>query len=279
MQGLDRTRRDVCLATELDDTGVQIMLERAVAYDTLVIAAGSQTHDFGTPGAAQFALSLDTPERDIKVAIIEAAPRILPALPERLSEATQRLLENIRVDILTGERVTEVRADGVRTSGGRHVQAGIKAPDLLAGLDGLESNRSNQLLLKQTLQTTRDPEVFAFGDCSSCAWPGYEARVPPLAQAAHLAKSIIKHIQGKSLNDWVYRDFGSLVSLGQHGTVGSLMGALTRGSLMLEGYFARLMYLSLYKMHEYTLHGFAKVFFDSVARLIVRQTEPHVKLH
>ena len=57
------------------------------------------------------------------------------------------------------------------------------------------------------------------------------------------------------------------------------MGALTRGSLMIEGYFAHLMYLSLYKMHEHTLHGFAKVFLDTVARLIVRQTEPHVKLH
>jgi NADH:ubiquinone reductase (H+-translocating) len=355
MQGLDRSRREVRLAAALDDTGAQIMPERAVAYDTLVIAVGSQTNDFGTPGAAQFALSLDTaqqagrfhsrllnsclranaqaqplspeqlhiaiigagatgvelaaelhnttrelvafglesidPERDMKVTIVEAAPRILPALPERLSEATQRLLEKMRVDVLTGERVTEVGADGVLTSSGRHVPAelvvwaaGIKAPDFLAQLDGLESNRSNQLLVKQTLQTTRDPDIFAFGDCSSCAWPGHEVRVPPRAQAAHqqashLAKSLVRHIQGKPLKDWVYRDFGSLVSLGEYSTVGSLMGALTRGSLMIEGYFARLMYLSLYKMHEYTLHGFAKVFFDTVARLIVRQTEPHVKLH
>jgi len=98
-------------------------------------------------------------------------------------------------------------------------------------------------------------------------------------QATHLTKSLIRHIQGKPLKDWVYRDFGSLVSLGQYSTVGSLMGALTRGSLMIEGYFARLMYLSLYKTHEYTLHGIAKVFFDTLARLIVRQTEPHVKLH
>ena len=98
-------------------------------------------------------------------------------------------------------------------------------------------------------------------------------------QATHLTKSLIRHIQGKPLKDWVYRDFGSLVSLGQYSTVGSLMGALTRGSLMIEGYFARLMYLSLYKTYEYTLDGIAKVFFDTLARLIVRQTEPHVKLH
>jgi NADH dehydrogenase len=48
---------------------------------------------------------------------------------------------------------------------------------------------------------------------------------------------------------------------------------------MIEGYFAGVMYASLYKMHEYALHGFAKVFLDTLARLIIRRTEPHVKLH
>jgi NADH dehydrogenase len=122
------------------------------------------------------------------------------------------------------------------------------------------------------------------GDCASCPWPGRELPVPPRAQAAHqqashLAKWLWPHIQGKSAKDWVYRDFGSLVSLGEYSTVGSLMGALTGGAMMIEGYFARLMYLSLYKMHEYALHGFAKVFLDTLARLITRRTEPHVKLH
>jgi NADH dehydrogenase len=51
------------------------------------------------------------------------------------------------------------------------------------------------------------------------------------------------------------------------------------GGLMVEGLFARLMYLSLYKMHELALHGFPKVALDTLARLIVRRTEPHVKLH
>jgi NADH:ubiquinone reductase (H+-translocating) len=58
-----------------------------------------------------------------------------------------------------------------------------------------------------------------------------------------------------------------------------MMGALVGGSLMIEGTFARLMYLSLYKMHELALHGFVKVTLETIARLIVRRTEPHVKLH
>jgi len=355
MEGLDRTGKEVLLAPTVDETGVEIIAARSVPYDTLVIAVGSKTNDFGTPGAAEFAMSLDAPreaarfhsrllnaclrantqtnalqpgqlhiaiigagatgvelaaelhnttrelvafgldridpERDIKVTLIEAAPKILPVLPERLSDATLHLLEKINVDVLTGERVTEVSRDGVQTQSGRFVPAelvvwaaGIKAPEFLANLVGLESNRMNQLLVRQSLQTTRDPNIFALGDCASCAWPGHDAAVPPRAQAAHqqashLAKGIRSHIQGKPVKEWTYRDFGSLVSLGKHSTVGSLMGALTGGSLMIEGYFARLMYLSLYKMHEYALHGFAKVFLDTLARLIIRRTEPHVKLH
>jgi NADH:ubiquinone reductase (H+-translocating) len=355
MVGLDRAAKLVLLAPIVDAGGDEIVPSRTVSYDTLVLAIGSHTNDFGTPGAARHALSLDTPaqaalfhtrllndclrantqteplkpgqlhiaiigagatgvelaaelhnsirelvsfgldridpERDIKLTIVEAAPRILPVLPERLSEATLKLLEKLNVDVLTGERVTEVSAEGVTTASGRFVPAelvvwaaGIKAPDFLKDLDGLESTRSNQLVVTRNLQTTRDPNIFAMGDCASCEWPGHDHPVPPRAQAAHqqasyLARAIPARLGNKAVKPWAYRDFGSLVSLGRYSTVGSLMGAVTRGSLMIEGYFAGLMYVSLYKMHEYALHGFTKVFLDTVARLITRRTEPHVKLH
>jgi NADH dehydrogenase len=139
-------------------------------------------------------------------------------------------------------------------------------------------------MVRSTLQTTRDENIFAFGDCASCPWPEKNTSVPPRAQAAHqqasfLVRAIKYRLRGHSIPAYRYRDFGSLVSLGKYSTVGSLMGALTGGSLFLEGYFARLMYLSLYKMHLYELHGFCKVFFDTLARLITRRTEPPVKLH
>ena len=81
------------------------------------------------------------------------------------------------------------------------------------------------------------------------------------------------------LREWRYRDFGSLVSLGEYSTVGNLMGGLIGGSLTIQGGFARLMYLSLYKMHELALHGAGKVALETLARMITRRTEPHVKLH
>lgn len=108
--------------------------------------------------------------------------------------------------------------------------------------------------------------------------------VPPRAQAAqqqasHLFAQFGRRFAGEPLQDYQYRDFGSLVSLGKFSTVGNMMGGLIGGSLMIEGTFARMMYLSLYKMHELALHGAAKAALDSTARLITRRTEPHVKLH
>jgi NADH dehydrogenase len=108
--------------------------------------------------------------------------------------------------------------------------------------------------------------------------------VPPTAQAAHqqashLARMLPRRLAGKPLKPWEYRDFGSLVSFGEYSTIGSLMGALLGGTIFIEGLFARFMYVSLYRMHVYALHGFAKMAFDTLAKLITRRTEPRVKLH
>ncbi|HTT11094.1 MAG TPA: NAD(P)/FAD-dependent oxidoreductase [Burkholderiaceae bacterium] len=245
-----------------------------------------------TRDLVSFGLDRIDPDKDIRLILIEAADRILPALPERLSRAATKLLENLHVQVRAGSRVEAVLPNGVRLASGEVLPAelvvwaaGVKAPDFLSGL-GLETNRINQIVVHQTLQTTSDENIFAIGDCSACPWPGrVEGRpVPPRAQAAHqqamhMVGQIKRRLAGKPLKPYRYRDFGSLVSLGEYSTVGNLMGALVGGNLWIEGYFARVMYLSLYKMHEYALHGFWKVALDTLARLITRRTEPHVKLH
>jgi NADH dehydrogenase len=184
-----------------------------------------------------------------------------------------------------------VSPGGVKTATGRDIPAelvvwaaGIKAPDFLKDIGGLETNRINQLVVTQTLQTTRDADIFAFGDCASCPWPEKKNSVPPRAQSAHqqashLYRMLPRRLRGELVRPFEYRDFGSLISLGKFSTIGSLMGGITRGSVMIEGFFAKLMYLSLYKMHEFALHGFTKVFLDTLARIITRRTEPHIKLH
>ncbi|HYG87779.1 MAG TPA: NAD(P)/FAD-dependent oxidoreductase [Azospirillum sp.] len=355
MIGLDRSKREVCLAATHDEEGNEITPSRSFSYDTLVIAVGSVSNDFGTPGANEHAIALDTaeqaarfnrrlvnacirahaqpgpvrpgqlhvviigagatgtelaaqlhrttrevaafgldridPEKDFRIVLIEASDRILPALPPRISEATTRLLRDLGVDLRTGVRVTEIRRDGVALANGEFIpaglvvwSAGVKGPDVLRDLDGLEVSRSNQLVVTPTLQTSWDPNIFAIGDCAWCPREGHPTPVPPRAQAAHqqashLLKQLPQHLAGQPLKPFVYRDFGSLVSLGKYSTVGNLMGKLVGRSFFIEGYFARMMYLSLYKMHELALHGISKVFLDTLARVIVHRTEPRVKLH
>jgi len=355
MIGLDRAKQLVHLARTVDEDGREITPDRWVPYDTLVIAVGSVSNDFGVPGVKDHALMLDTPEqaerfnrrllnacvrantqsgpirpeqlhvaiigagatgtelsaelhgtargvvafgldkidpeKDIKITLIEAADRIVPALPPRISEATTEILRKLNVDVRTSARVTEVTAGGVKLANGDFIPselvvwaAGVKGPDVLANLDGLEVSKSIQLVVKPTLETTRDANVFAMGDCAYLVPPGEVYAIPPRAQAAHqeashLVKQICLRLQGKPLKPFKYRDFGSLVSLGHYSTVGSLMGFVTGRKMLIEGFAAKLMYRSLYKMHETAIHGYWKVALDTISRLLTRRTEPHVKLH
>lgn len=357
MDGLDRAKREVMMAPYFDEDGVEVIARRSFNYDTLIIAVGSTTNDFGIKGAREHSIALDTqdqaekfhrrlhnallrahtqvepvqagqlevvivgagatgvelsaelhnttreltaygldkidPDRDIKISLIEASDRVLPALPPKLSNAVDLELRKLRVHLYMGERVTEVTEKGVHTHSGRFIPsalvvwaAGIKAPDFLKNIDGLETNRINQLVVKRTLQTTIDDNIFAFGDCAACPWPGHgEATVPPRAQSAHqqasmLVKTVKLRVAKKGdLPEYTYRDYGSLVNLGRYSTVGSLMGALSGGSMYIEGLFARMMYQSLYKMHLISLHGFFAVALQTLARMITRRTEAQVKLH
>lgn len=353
MCGLDRAAREITLAATLDEQGEVLMPERRLGYDSLVIAVGSTTNDFGTAGAAEHCLFLDTraqaerfhqqllnhymrahagqgdsteqisvaivgagatgvelaaelhhaahelaaygldsirPE-NMRITLIEAGPRVLPALPERIGKPVHQTLEKLGVTVLTGAAVSQVTRDALHTAQGQVIPAslkvwaaGIRAPGFLKDIDGLESNRINQLQVRPTLQTTRDDAIFAFGDCAACPQPGEDGRnVPPRAQAAHqqasmLAKSLKLRIEGKPLPEYRYRDYGSLISLSTFSAVGNLMGNLT-GSVMLEGWLARMFYVSLYRMHQIALYGMTRTLLMMLADRIGRSTEPRLKLH
>jgi NADH:ubiquinone reductase (H+-translocating) len=326
MIGLDRVAKQVHLAATFDEEGHEITAPHSIEYDTLVIAIGSVTNDFGTPGVAKYAVPLETPaqaerfnrrlvnaclraqtqiervrpgqlhvaivgagatgselaaelhrticevigygldridpQRDVRIVLIEGTPRILPGLPDCISKETHRLLEEIGVDVRTGAQVTEVSADGVKLADGCFIPselvvwaAGVKAPEVLRRLDGLEINRINQLVVEPTLETTRDPDILAIGDCAACPRPRSPAPVPPRAQAAHQEASHVvaqigRRLRGRPLQPYIYRDFGSLVSLGKWSTIGNLMGFLPGRSFFVEGLFARIMYRSLRLMHD-----------------------------
>ena len=352
MSGLDRAQRRIRLAATLDEEGVELLPERELTYDSLVIAIGSTTNDFGTQGAAQNCIFLDTREQaerfhrqllnhylrahagktddgqisvaivgagatgvelaaelhhaahelaayglnniqpqNMRITLIEAGPRVLPALPERISQPVHQTLEKLGVTVLVGTAVSEVTEHALLTANGLEVTAslkvwaaGIRAPALLKELDGLESNRINQLLVRQTLQTTLDDNIFAFGDCAACpVGDGSDKTIPPRAQAAHqqaslLVKSLTHRLLSKPLPTFHYKDYGSLISLSRFSAVGNLMGNLM-GSVKLEGWLARMFYISLYRMHQMALYGTFRTLLLMLSDRIGRSTEPRLKLH
>lgn len=239
---------------------------------------------------AAYGLDGQSKAGDFRLTLIGSSPRILPGLPDRLSRMAQDELERLNVEVLTNERVVAVTEHGLQTREGRFIEAqfkvwagGIKAPDVLSRLDGLECNRINQLRVKPTLQTLHDEDIFAFGDCAECPQPGSAEPVPPRAQAAHqqaafLARALHRWLENEPLEPFVYRDYGSMISLGQRATVGNLMGKIT-GGLFFEGKIARLMYVGLYRLHQRALFGTPRMLVSALGHWLSRRTEARLKLH
>ncbi|WP_281649084.1 NAD(P)/FAD-dependent oxidoreductase [Parendozoicomonas sp. Alg238-R29] len=352
MSGLNRDKQIITLAPAFDNTGAELLPERTIHYDSLVISVGSHTNDFGTPGAQEHCLFLDSREQaerihhhlisrslhyvsgeegpqrtniavigagatgveltaelhnaanlmvrygleqnsgEMQLTLVEGSDRVLPALPKRISKGVQAQLNKLGIHTLTGTLVSEITADGIKTRSGEMIKtdltiwaAGIKGPEFLQNLDSLESNRINQLIVKPTLQTTQDENIFALGDCASCTISGKDGdfTIPPRAQSAHqqaslLAKNLTRKLNNQELLDFKYRDHGSLISLSSHSAVGNLMGNLM-GDVMLEGWMARLFYLSLYRLHQMTLYGFWRTGMLIAKDLLERSTTPKLKLH
>ncbi|CCG86975.1 NAD(P)/FAD-dependent oxidoreductase [Erwinia piriflorinigrans] len=348
---LDRENNRLQLAEIVDAQGETLVPQRELEYDTLVMALGSTSNDFGTPGVKDNCIFLDNPHQArrfhneilnlflkfsasegkqekvniaivgggatgvelsaelhnavkqlhsygykgldsqaLNVTLVEAGERILPALPPRISGAAHSELTKIGVRVLTQTMVTSAEKKGLHTKSGEFIDAdlmvwaaGIKAPDFMKEIGGLETNRINQLVVEPTLQTTRDPNIYAIGDCAACALPS-GGFVPPRAQSAHQMASrvlanILAEMKGQVQKPYVYKDHGSLVSLSRFSTVGSLMGNLMRGSMMVEGRIARLVYISLYRMHQIALHGYFKTGLMMLVGSINRVIRPRLKLH
>lgn len=226
----------------------------------------------------------------LKVTLVEAGPRILPALPERISGAAHSELVKIGVDVKINTLITSASKEGLHTKDGQLIAAdlmvwaaGIKIPDFMANLAGLETNRINQLHVNEFLQTTRDATIFAIGDCAQFT-NADGTRVPPRAQSAHQMASacfanIVALLDNKPMKAYRYTDYGSLVSLASYSTVGSLMGNLSKGSLFIEGRLARLVYISLYRMHQLAIHGVIKTGLVMIGGSLNKWLRPRLKLH
>lgn len=347
LESVDRERKVITLSPVIDEDDHELVPARELEYDYLVLALGSQSNDFNTPGVREHCVFLDSSEQArrfhrllldrflqletrtterlqiaivgggatgvelaaelvdaaeqmgrygkidsdaLQITLIEAGDHLLPALPARLGNNAERELQRLGVRVITGCAVAEASADGLTTADGEKIPAairvwaaGVKAPDFLSRLDGLATNKLNQIEVSPELVSDTDPDIFAIGDCAGCL-DARNFRVPPRAQSAQqmagvAEQNLIARVEGKPLRAFRYNDRGSLVSLSKHTAVGNLMGALVKGSLTIEGRVAGLAYRSLYRMHLAAVHGWAKAMVIYLVGQANRFVKPRMKLH
>jgi NADH dehydrogenase len=342
--GLDPASKCITLGEILDEDGRSVVPERVISFTRAVLAIGSGSNFFGTPGAehayvlerasdaerfqrhllAAFARAAFAEHRSLGIAIVgggatgvelsaelieahnllhegfgaeqrfrlditlvEAGPRLLAGLPEKISAQAQLALEHKNVRVLTDTPVTAVQADRLITRNGEIAAdlivwaAGIKAADTNTGF-GLETNRSNQFVVNDRLETSA-ADIYALGDCAACPWG--DKLIPARAQAAHqqasyLTRVLIARLRERTVKDsFVYKDFGSLVSLGENRGVGSLMGGLGGRNFFVEGLLAKWMYISLHLDHHRAILGIGNTIVLAIARLLQRRVSGRLKLH
>lgn len=270
----------------------------AATLDIVIIGAGATGVELAAELReashvhSRYGFSRIDASQDVNITILEGAASILPVLPDTVSSAALKLLNQRHIKVVNHCKVVEISPKVVEDAAGNRYKAdlcvwaaGIKAPVWLAGL-GLPVNRNNQLEVQGDLRVAGQADVFALGDCAACRQAD-GSMVPPRAQSAHqqadyIYKQLVRAANGKPLLEtpYVYRDHGSLVSLGTRSSVGSLMGGLFRASSMfVDGFFARSMYASLHLMHHYAVLGGVKTFLMAVARFLLKRATPLVKLH
>lgn len=219
----------------------------------------------------------------LSITLIEAADRVLPASAECMSAKVLKKLQKQGVNVRLNTKVQRAEADRIVTENEVILAdlqiwaAGIRCPDWIANLDGLESNRINQLKVLPTLQTTLDDSVFVIGDSAECPQEDGSI-VPPRAQAAnqaatHLAKQFKRLVKGKELKPFVFKDGGMVVALGHDYAVGALMN----DKVVLRGRYVRRLYDTIFRLHQRVIFGWFRVSALVVLKRVKGLLNPYYK--
>jgi NADH dehydrogenase len=295
-----RARRPVeVVMGEVDeiDTGdrwIELTDGRRIGYDTLVIAAGAVSNDFGIDGVEEHAFPLktlddaialrthllrtfelaaagdeivpgaldvvvsgggptgvemaggiaelyakvlaedfpDLPVEQARIVIVEPRDRLLPPFHPDSSERAGTTLRRLGVEVRTGVGIDRVDVDGVHLSDGEHVPAatvvwaaGVRANPLAARL-GVEPAGGGRIPVDDDLSVTGLDGVFALGDIAAARGPEGDP-LPQVAQpaiqgGAHVARQILRRLDGKDTEPFDYTDKGSMATIGRHDAVTEL---------------------------------------------------------
>ncbi|MFH6604918.1 NAD(P)/FAD-dependent oxidoreductase [Maribacter algicola] len=227
---------------------------------------------------------LDT--RRVQINLVQASDRVLKEMSEQASRKSEDFLEKLGVQIWKDTRVTgydgktvTTMTDGLTFETATLIwAAGVKGA-LINGLDAKDIVvRGNRLKVNQFNQVEGHPEIFAVGDVASIVTEENPCGHPMMAQPAiqqgrNLGDNLVRLINGKPLKPFVYKDKGSMATIGRNKAVVDLP------NFRFQGVFAWFVWMFV---HLFFLIGFRNrmvvfinwvynyVRFDREARLIIR---------
>lgn len=346
LSSVDHKNKKITVSKQANSKYEQYLDEHLIEYDTLILALGSVSNDFATPGVKTHCHYLDSPRQaqsfqqdllnlyldaqsqakerelhigiigagatgvelaaelvqskrnfyryglnkinpdNVKITLIEAADRILPALSVKMAEHSQKQLNAMGVDILTHKRVEKVDQDYIHFSDGSRIHAelkvwsaGIKTPKVITEMAEFKKDRMGRLEVFATLQSKTDANIFVIGDCAHCVLDATAPALAPRAQvasqqASFMLEAIKARLKGRSQPMFHFSDKGSLVSLSENQAVGELLGQVN-----VQGLVAKSMYVSLYRMHQATINGYLHTSLFAIKDFVTRKVMPKIKLH
>jgi NADH dehydrogenase len=223
---------------------------------TLIVVGGGPT---GVELAGALAelrrhvLPHDYPDLDLswaRILLLEATDHILPGMPKALQVKAQAKLSELGVEIHFGAPVADADADGVTLRGGETISAGavmwvagMRAPPLAEAVPTAKDS-AGRLMVSKTLNLPGHPEVYAIGDMIHVGGPNTQPHpmLAPVAiqQGALVAENILRRLAGKPQKRFVYKDRGTMVTIGRNAAVARIFG------LRLSGFIAWLIWLTVH---------------------------------
>ncbi|MCE3225861.1 MAG: NAD(P)/FAD-dependent oxidoreductase [Bacteroidetes bacterium] len=233
-------------------------------------------------------LPKDYPEIDFKsmnIYLVEAGPKVLAAFSEESAAKAKQYLEDLGVVVFTSTQVTGYDGNEVSLSTGKTLPtksliwaAGIKGNNL-SGLPENTTAKGNRISVNRFSQINGFENIFAIGDIANMSTPKYPNGHPQVAtvanmQADHLAKNLVKLKDGKVLEQFEYKDKGSMATVGRHKAVVDLPKTHFQG--WLAWFFWMFLHLMLILGMKNKLLIFVNWLwnyftFDQSLRLIIRQ--------
>lgn len=222
----------------------------------------------------------------IQVTVLEALDTFMPTMPDVVRLPTVERLRTAGVAMETGRQVAAVHSRLVVTDDDERFPAdltvwatGRVGPPVAGSIDALAANKKRQWQVRKTLQTTESDAVFALGDCSYIE----DDPSPPTAQAAseqaeYLAGALPRYLGGGELAPFRFKDKGTLLSLGESGTVGKTRG-LFGNDIQVRGRLARAAYRGVQRQHQFLLLGPVKGTAEVFSNILGRKVGPRLKVH